>query len=94
MTKERLYAAQERMAMQANKHRRESTFAAGDKVLLDKSNLNLQGSKKLKAHFVGPFKIVKLVGPVACKLELGSRLKGVHDAFHVSLLKKYEAGGD
>ena len=39
-------------------------------------------------------KIVKLVGPVACKLELGSRLKGVHDVFHVSLLKQYEAGGD
>ena len=43
---------------------------------------------------MGPFKIVKLVGPVACKLELGSRLKGIHDVFHVSLLKKYEAGGD
>ena len=35
-----------------------------------------------------------MVEPVACKLELGSRLKGVHDVFHVSLLKKYEAGGD
>ena len=63
-------------------------------MLLDTRNLNLQGSKKLKAGFVGPFKIVKLVGPVACKLELGSRLKGVHDVYHVSLLKKYEAGGD
>ena len=30
VTKERLYAAQERMATQANKHRRESTLAAGD----------------------------------------------------------------
>ena len=57
-------------------------------------NFNLQGPKKLKARFVGPFKIVKLVGPVACKSELGSRLKGVHDVFHVSLLKQYEAGGD
>ena len=63
-------------------------------MLLDTRNLNLQGSKKLRARFVGPFKIVKLVGPVACKLELGSRLKGVHDVFHVSLLKQYEAGGD
>ena len=62
--------------------------------MLDTCNLNLQGSKKLKARFIGPFKIVKLVGPVACNLELGSRLKGVHDIFHVSLLKQYEAGGD
>ena len=57
-------------------------------------NLNLYGSKKLKVHFVGPFKIVKLVGPVACKLELCHRLKEVHDVFHVLLLKKYEARGD
>ena len=57
------------MATQANKHCRNPTFAAGDSVLLDTRNLNLQGSKKLKARFVGPFKIVKLVGPVACKLE-------------------------
>ena len=27
-------------------------------------------------------------------MELGSRLKEVHDVFHVSLLKQYEAGGD
>ena len=35
-----------------------------------------------------------MAGPVTCQLELGSRLKGVHNVFHVSLLKKYEAGGD
>ena len=56
--------------------------------------LELKGSKKLKVRFVGLFKIIKLVGPVACKLELGSRLKGVHNVFHVSLLRKYEAGED
>ena len=44
--------------------------------------------------FIGPFKIVKVVGPVARKLELGIRLKGVHDVSNVSLLKKHEAGGD
>ena len=48
----------------------------------------------MKACFAGPFKIVKMVGPVAYKLDLGSRLKGVHNIFYVSLLKKYEAGGD
>ena len=40
---------------------------------------------------MGLFKIIKLVGPIACKLELGNRLKGVHNVFHVSFLKKYEA---
>ena len=45
-------------------------------------------------RFAGLFKIVNIVGPVACKLDLGSRLKGIHNVFYVSLLKKYEARGD
>ena len=52
------------------------------------------GSKKFKAHFVGPFQIEKLVGPVACKLDLGTRLKGVHNVFHISLLRSYRTGSD
>lgn len=62
--------------------------------MLDTRNLSLKGNKKLKARFVGPFKIVKLVGPVACKLDLGRRLRGVHDVFHVSLLRPHLVGGD
>ena len=43
---------------------------------------------------MGPFRIEKLVGPVACKLDLGTRLKGVHNVFHISLLRPYHTGGD
>ena len=43
---------------------------------------------------MGPFRIEKLVGPVACKLDLGTRLKGVHNVFHISLLRPYRTGGD
>ena len=66
----------------------------GDQVLLDTRNLNLKGNKKLKARYVGPFVVTKLVGPVACKLDLGHRLRGAHNVFHVSLLKPYLVGGD
>ena len=62
--------------------------------MLDTPNLSLKGNKKLKAHFVGQFKIVKVVGPIACKLDLGHRLYGVHDVFHVSLLQPHLVGGD
>ena len=48
----------------------------------------------MKARFVGPFEVIKLVGPVACKLDLKGKLKGVHNVFHVSLLKRHQAGGD
>jgi hypothetical protein len=37
---------------------------------------------------LGPFKIAKLVGLVACRLELPTQLK-IHDVFHVSLLEPY-----
>ncbi|GJS33392.1 putative reverse transcriptase domain-containing protein [Tanacetum coccineum] len=43
---------------------------------------------KLAPRFVGPFKIVEKVGPVAYRLDLPEELNSVHDTFHVSNLKK------
>ncbi|GJY28427.1 putative reverse transcriptase domain-containing protein [Tanacetum coccineum] len=43
---------------------------------------------KLAPRFVGPFKIVEKVGPVAYRLDLPEEFNGVHDTFHLSNLKK------
>jgi hypothetical protein len=43
---------------------------------------------KLSPHYIGPFSILGRCGTVAYKLELPSSLAGVHEIFHVSLLKK------
>ncbi|GJT49015.1 putative reverse transcriptase domain-containing protein [Tanacetum coccineum] len=43
---------------------------------------------KLAPRFVGPFEIIKRIGPVAYRLDLPEELNGVHDTFHVSNLKK------
>ncbi|GKC05553.1 putative reverse transcriptase domain-containing protein [Tanacetum coccineum] len=43
---------------------------------------------KLAPRYVGPFKILKRIGPVAYRLRLIEELIGVHDTFHVSNLKK------
>ncbi|GJX23272.1 hypothetical protein Tco_0227717 [Tanacetum coccineum] len=43
---------------------------------------------KLAPRYVGPFEILKRIGPVAYQLRLPEELSGVHDTFHVSNLKK------
>ncbi|XP_076955791.1 uncharacterized protein LOC143630751 [Bidens hawaiensis] len=51
---------------------------------------NIQFGKrgKLSPRYVGPFKIVDLIGPVVYRLELPQELSGIHDVFHVWNLKK------
>ncbi|GKA02517.1 hypothetical protein Tco_0675182 [Tanacetum coccineum] len=49
---------------------------------------------KLSPCYIGPFKILARVGPVAYTLELPEELKGIHSMFHVSNLKKCLAEGD
>nr|GEX58344.1 putative reverse transcriptase domain-containing protein [Tanacetum cinerariifolium] len=43
---------------------------------------------KLSPRFIGPFKVIERIGPVAYMLELLDKLRGIHDTFHVSNLKR------
>src|ERR1700732_3146240 len=44
---------------------------------------------KLAPRFVGPFRVLERIGSMAYRLELPEQLKGVHDVFHVSILRKF-----
>ena len=44
---------------------------------------------KLSPRFLGPFEILKRVGTVAYRLALPPIMSGVHEVFHVSMLRKY-----
>ncbi|GJU62641.1 putative reverse transcriptase domain-containing protein [Tanacetum coccineum] len=73
-------------------------FEIGDMVLLKVSLWNgvVHFGKRgtLSPCYIGPFKILARVGPVAYTLELPEELKGIHSTFHVSNLKKCLAEGD
>ncbi|KAD2805348.1 hypothetical protein E3N88_38725 [Mikania micrantha] len=43
---------------------------------------------KLNPLYIGPFKILKRIGPVAYQLNLPTKLDGVHNVFHVSNRRK------
>ena len=44
---------------------------------------------KLSLRYIGPFEILKRVCTVSYQLALPPSLLGVHEVFHVSMLRKY-----
>ena len=44
---------------------------------------------KLSPRFIGPFEILEMVGTVAHRLALPPSMSGVHEMFHVSMLRRY-----
>ena len=44
---------------------------------------------KLSPRFIGPFKILERIGTVTYRLALPPSMSGVHEVFHVPMLRKY-----
>nr|GEX04611.1 putative reverse transcriptase domain-containing protein [Tanacetum cinerariifolium] len=90
--KNRLLTARSRQKSYADVRRRPLEFNVGDKVMLKvspwKGVIRFGKRRKLSPRFIGPFKILERIGPVAYKLELPRELQGIHHTFHVSNLKK------
>ena len=67
-----LSLAQSRPCIQANKSCRDKMLEVGEEVVISTSNLNInqQLPAKLGRCWVGPFKIAKVISPVAYVLDL------------------------
>ena len=92
--KEAWASAQQRQSQYANQRRREVNYQVGDSLLLSTKNIRLKspGARKLLPKWIGPYKVCKIINPVAYQMELPSTLK-IHDVFHVSLLHPYKSDG-
>ncbi|GJS21783.1 reverse transcriptase domain-containing protein [Tanacetum coccineum] len=91
--RQRLQAARDRQRSYANIRQKPLEFQVGDRVMLkvspQKGVIRFGKRGKLNPRYIGPFKILKRVSPMAYKLELPEELSNVHSTFHISNLKKY-----
>ncbi|GKA55021.1 hypothetical protein Tco_0753970 [Tanacetum coccineum] len=87
-----MLTARSRQKSYADRKSKPLEFEVGDMVLLKvspwKGIIRFGKRGKLSPCYIGPFKIVARVGPVAYTFELPEELKGIHSTFHVSNLKK------
>nr|GEY12375.1 putative reverse transcriptase domain-containing protein [Tanacetum cinerariifolium] len=86
------FEALSRQKRYADLKRRLTEFEIGDKVMLKvlpwRGVICFGKRRKLSPRFIRPFKVIERIGPVAYKLELPDKLRGIHDTFHVSNLKR------
>ncbi|GJW59171.1 putative reverse transcriptase domain-containing protein [Tanacetum coccineum] len=90
--KDRMQEACDRQKSYADKRRRPLEFEVGNKVMLNvmpwKGVMRFAKCGKLNPCYIGPFRIIERIGPVAYHLELPQELSRVHNVFHVCNLKK------
>ena len=59
------------------------------KVMPKRGVVRFGKREKLAPRYIGPFEVLKRVGTIAYRLALPPSLSGVHEVFHVSMLRKY-----
>ena len=88
-----LLTVQSRQKSYADKRRRPLEFEVGDyaflKVMPKRGVVRFGKHGKLSPRFIRPFEILKRVGTVAYWLALPPSMSGVHEVFHVSMLRRY-----
>ena len=93
LIQQRLLMSQSRQKSYADVRRRRLEFEVGDhiflKVMPKRGVVKFGKRGKLLPRFVGPFEILERIGVVAYRLALPPSMSGVHEVFHVSMLRRY-----
>ena len=93
--RQRLKPASDRQKSYANLKKRDIEYEVGDNVFLKVSSwrkaLPFGQKSKLSPRFIGPYKILERIGPVAYRLEPPSKLAKLNNVFHVSMLRRYRS---
>ena len=93
LIRKRMKTSQDRQKSFADKRRRPLEFKVGDHVFLKispmKKVMRFGKLGKLSPRFVGPYEVIGRVGEVAYKLKLPEEMRGIHNVFHISQLRKY-----
>ena len=93
LIRQRLFTAQSWQKSYADVRQRPLEFEVGDhvflKVMPKKGVVRFGKRGKLSPRFIGSFEILERVGTVAYRLALLPSMTGVHEVFHVSMLRKY-----
>ena len=91
--RDRMKTAQSRQKSYADKRRRDLEFVVGDHVFVKiapmKGVMRFGKKGKLSPRFIGPFEILERIGTLAYRVALPPALSGVHNVFHISMLRKY-----
>ena len=93
LIRKHLQTAQSWQKSYAERRRRPLEFEVGDQVFLKvmpkRGVVKFSKRWKLAMRYIEPFKILERVGTVTYWLVLSPSLSGVHEVFHVSMLRKY-----
>jgi hypothetical protein len=86
--------AQESQAKYYDAKKKEPPFDIGTMVMLDTKYIRppshrTKGSHKLRSKYIGPFKIIKIIGKNAFEIELPAHMK-VHPVINAEYLKPYQ----
>lgn len=88
--RERWRRATEAQARHYNAHHKPMTLRVGQKVGLSTRNLKVQ-NRKLAPKFIGPFRVLERIGPLAYRLALPEKYARLHNVFPIQLLEPWEA---